>query len=191
MDFAALIGRVQRLLLSPATEWDVIAGEAADMQKIYVNYVAPLLIASAVVTGLGVMYAFGFFGALKFIILQIVLGFVGVYLAAFVVNMLAPTFGATPDMGQAFKLAAYGPTATWIGGIVGIIPGIGWLIALAGAIYSLYLYYVGLPKLMRPPEDKVVVYALAIIGVLFVIYLVIGFLSSSMLPTSTPITRGY
>jgi len=100
--------------------------------------------------------------------------FAGVTYTFFVINALAPTFGATADMGQAFKLAAYAPTAAWIGAIFNIVPVLGQIIAIAAAFYSLYLLYVGLPKLMRPPEDKVVVYTLSIIGVMIESHLVAG-----------------
>lgn len=171
MDLTSLIARVQRLLLSPATEWDVIAGEAADVAKIYANYVGPLVLAAMVLTGLGLMFytRMGLGGAIQFIIVQTVLSLILVYVVAFVINALAPTFGATADMGQAFKLAAYAPTAAWIGAIFNIVPVLGQIIAIAAAFYSLYLLYVGLPKLMRPPEDKVMVYTLSIIGVMIVV----------------------
>jgi hypothetical protein len=187
MDFAAIIARVQRLLLSPATEWDVIAGEAADVQKIYMSYTGPLIIAAAISGALGLlMIGFGIGITLQLFITQIVLGLISVYIVAFVINALAPTFGATPDMGQAFKLAAYSPTASWIGGLFAIIPALGGIVALLGAVYSLYLFYVGLPKMMRPPQDKVIVYTLAVIGVMIVIYIVIGAITASMLPAMTP-----
>lgn len=192
MDFAALIARVQRLLLSPTTEWDMIAGEAADVQKIYMNYVGPLIIASSIATAVAyTVVGFGFGSAIQVLLTQIVLGLLGVYVVAFVINALAPTFGATPDMGQAFKLSAYAPTAAWVGGIFAIVPMLGGVVAIAGALYSLYLFYVGLPKMMRPPQDKVIVYTLAIIGVMIVIYLAIGLISSSMLPAMTPMIRNY
>jgi hypothetical protein len=159
MDLTALIARVQRLLTSPATEWDAIAGEAADIPKIYVNYVGPLALAAGVVTGLAMLlWGLGLGYAVQFIIVYTVL-----------TNALAPTFGATQDMGQAFKLAAYTPTAAWVGAVFNIIPVLGQIIAIAAALYSLYLLYVGLPKLMRPPEDKVIVYILSVIGVVIVV----------------------
>ena len=191
MDFAAIVARVQRLLLSPATEWDVISGEAADVQKIYMNYVGPLVIAAALAAFIGMSFVgiagfrLGLGTGLTQLVLQIVLGLVMVYVLAFVINALAPTFGATPDMGQAFKVAAYSPTASWVAGLVMIIPALG-IIALLGALYSLYLLYVGLPKLMRPAQDKAVVYTLAVIGVMIVIGVVMAVVQSSMMPTMTP-----
>lgn len=191
MDFAWLIGRVQRLLLSPASEWDAIAGEAADVQKIYMTYVGPLVIAASLASAIGLSISgFGAGTVLKLLIVQVVLGLVMVYVVGFVINALAPSFGATPDMGQAFKLAAYSPTASWVASLVMIIPALG-ILALVGALYSLYLLYVGLPKLMKPTQDKTIIYILAIIGVMIVIYVVVGFMTASMIPAMTPLTRNY
>lgn len=192
MDFAALIARAQRLLLSPESEWEVIAGEAADIQAIYKTYVGPLIVASSIAGAIAYLYlGHGLGGTIQVLLAQVVLGLLGVYVVAFVVNALAPSFGATPDMGQAFKLAAYAPTAAWVGGICAIVPLIGGIVAIGGALYTLYLYYVGLPRLMRPPEDKVVVYLLAVLGVVIVIFIAIGAISASMLPSITPLTRSY
>jgi hypothetical protein len=198
MDFAAIIARIQKLILSPTTEWDVIAGEDADMQRIYMNYVGPLIIAAALATAIGmsvigVSYGFGSYrlpagAALGQGILQIVLGLAGVYITGLVINALAPQFGGTQDAGQAFKVAAYAPTALWVASLATILPQLA-IIALLGGLYSLYLLYVGLPKLMKPAEDKALVYTLAIVGVMIVIYILIGVLAAMMLPAVTPIMR--
>lgn len=198
MDFAAIFGRVQRLVLSPATEWDVIAGEDANMQRIYVNYVGPLIVAAAVAGAIGISVfgisaGFGTFrvsagSALGQAVVQIGLGLVGVYVTSLVINALAPQFGGTADAGQAFKLAAYAPTPAWVAGILTIIPQLG-IIALLAGLYSLYLLFVGLPKLMKPAEDKALVYTLAIVGVMIVLSLLIAAVSAAMLPSMTPIMR--
>lgn len=198
MDFAAIFNRVKNFILSPAAEWDVIAGEDANVQRIYMNYVGPLIIAAALATAIGmsvigVSYGFGSYrlpagAALGQGILQIVLGLAGVYITGLVINALAPTFGGTQDAGQAFKVAAYAPTASWVAGLVMILPQLG-IVALLGGLYSLYLLYLGLPKLMKPAEDKALVYTLAVIGVMIVIFILIGALSAMMLPSVTPIMR--
>lgn len=198
MDIAAILGRVQRLLMSPASEWDAIAGEDANVQNIYMNYVGPLIIVSALAAAIGmsvigINYGLGTFrvpagAALGQAILQIVLGLAGVYITGLVINALAPQFGGTQDAGQAFKVAAYSPTAAWVAGFVMILPQLG-IIALLGGLYSLYLLYVGLPKLMKPAEDKALVYTLAIVGVMIVIYIVIGIIAGMMMPSMTPMMR--
>jgi hypothetical protein len=82
---------------------------------------------------------------------------------ALIINALAPQFGAKQDMGQAFKVAAYTPTASWVGSLFVILPML-WFMALIGGLYSLYLLFVGLPKLMKPAADKAMIYTLAVIG---------------------------
>ena len=198
MDFAAIFARIQKLIISPATEWDVIAGEDANMQRIYMNYVGPLIIAAALATAIGmsvigVSYGFGSYrlpagAAFGQAILQVILGIAGVYITSLVINALAPQFGGTADQGQAFKVAAYAPTTSWVASLVMILPQLG-IVALLGGLYSLYLLYVGLPKLMKPAEDKALVYTLAVIGVMIVIYILIGVLSAMMVPSVTPIMR--
>lgn len=198
MDFAAILGRVQRLILSPASEWDVIAGEDANVQRIYMNYVGPLIIVAALASAIGmsvvgINFGLGTFrvpagAALGQAILTILLGMAGVYITGLVINALAPQFGGTQDAGQAFKVAAYSPTAAWVATVVTILPQLG-IIALIGSLYSLYLLYVGLPKLMKPAEDKAIVYTLAIVGVMIVIYILIGVLAAMMMPSMTPMMR--
>jgi hypothetical protein len=198
MDFAAILNRVQRLILSPASEWDVIAGEDANVQRIYTNYVGPLIVASALAAAIGmsvigINFGLGTFrvpagAALGQAILQVLLGLAGVYITGLVINALAPQFGGTPDAGQAFKVAAYAPTASWVAGLAMILPQLG-IVALLGGLYSLYLLYVGLPKLMKPAEDKAMIYTLAVVGVMIVIYILIGVISGMMMPSMTPMMR--
>lgn len=195
MDFAAILARVQKLILSPATEWDVIAGEDANVQRIYMNYAGPLIIAAAFALAIGISligigYGFRVPAGAAFgqAILQIVLSLAGVYGVGLAINALAPQFGGTQDAGQAFKLAAYSPTPAWVAGLLFIVPQLG-VIAMIGALYSLYLLYVGLPKLMKPAEDRALVYTLAVAGVMVVAQILIYALSSSMMPSLTPMMR--
>jgi hypothetical protein len=187
-----LVSRVQKILLSPNSEWDVIDKEPADIPGTLTTYVAPLVIAAQVMSFLGLMLfarstVYGITvgpsmtGLAINAILGIVIGIAMVYVFAFIVDALAPTFGAQKNFGQAFKVSAFAGTASWVGGLFSIIPVIGWIIAIAGGIYSLYLLFVGLPKLMKPAPDKGVVYTLACIGVIIVIYLIVGYIQGRVL----------
>jgi len=96
-----------------------------------------------------------------------------------VINALAPSFGAKQDMPQAIKLSAYSMTAAWVAGIFYLLPAL-WILALVGSIYSLYLFYVGLPILMKSPEDKTPAYAISVIVACIVVYFIIGAVTSRM-----------
>ena len=181
-----LIGRVQRLLFSPAKEWDVIDGETVEVQALYRAYVGPLVVFSALAGLIGsTAIGIGLFGyrpplglALGHAVLSVILGLGMVYVFALIVDALAPSFGAAKNFGQAFKVAAYAPTASWVGGIFMLLPALRVLSALA-ALYSLYLLFVGLPKLMKPEKDKGLSYTIAAILCMIGLSIVVGALSTT------------
>jgi hypothetical protein len=179
---SGLIDRVKNILLTPQAEWDKIDGEPADVNKIYMGYVLPLVALSAIcgfiglsvfgVSGFGVTYRVPMVTGLVSAVLQVGLGVAGVFLLAFITNALAPTFGSQQNMGQAHKLAAYGSTAGFLAGVFTIFPPLA-ILGIVG-LYSLFLLYVGLPKMMKTPEDKRIGYFVAIILTAIVAWIVIG-----------------
>ena len=98
-----------------------------------------------------------------------------VYVMAQIIVALAPQFGAKAEFGQAFKVAAYFPTAGLVGTLAMVIPAL-WFVALIGWLYSLYLLFVGLPKLMKPAADKSLIFTLAVIGCTIVFGIVASFI---------------
>lgn len=184
-----LIGRVQRLLMSPKSEWDAIAGESVDTQKLITGYVAPLaaipavanVIGSSVLgkTFAGVTYRAPILSAVTMGIVQFALAIVMVFVVAFIIDALAPSFGAQKNQSQALKVAAYWPTAMWVVGVVALVPALG-ILMLLGLLYSLYLLFVGLPKLMNPPAEKATTYTIvtlvcAILAILLIAAAVAAF----------------
>lgn len=160
-----LIGRVQNILLTPRTEWPVIAAEPDTVGGLYTRYI---LIVSALgpiamflkysVFGVGMpfvgVFRMGIGVGIGMAVSSYVLGLIAVFLFALIINVLAPSFGGQKDQVQALKAAAYAATAGWVAGIAQVIPWIGWLIGLAGGIYSIYLLYLGLPHTMKSPAEK-------------------------------------
>jgi len=111
-------------------------------------------------------------------VVSYVLTLVGVYVLALVIDQLAPQFGAARGRTQAFKLAAYSGTAWWLAGVFRLLPGIGGLFMVLGGLYTLYLMYLGLPKLMRVEGDRTVPYLAVSLVVTLLLMLLIGMLSS-------------
>jgi len=173
-----LVDRIKNILLTPQAEWDRIAGEPADVNKLYMGYVLPLAALSAICTFVG-MSIFGIMGIRIGIvpgaitaIIQVLMALVGVFVLAFVTNALAPTFGSQQDMGQAHKLAAYSSTAGFLAGVFTLFPPLS-ILAIVG-LYSLALLYIGLPRLMKTPEDKRIGYFAAILIVCIVVGIVLN-----------------
>ena len=75
--------------------------------------------------------------------------------------------------------------ASWLGGLLAIFPPIA-LVGLLIGLYSLYLFFVGLPKLMKPPADKAVTYAIVVIVVAIVVFIVIGIIAGVIIAAVTP-----
>src|SRR6185369_13148047 len=97
------------------------------------------------------------------------------------IDALAPTFGGRKDFIRAFKVAAYAPTAIWVAGVFSLLPVLSALTILG--LYSLYLFYLGLPALMRTPPEKVIGYVLAVIVCAFIVWLLIFSLPLALLGT--------
>jgi hypothetical protein len=173
-----LLDRVKSILLSPKTEWEVIAGEKPDPGQIIIGYVLPLALIPAIATiiGMGIV-GMGPFASVSYGIAMGVVSFitslVGVYITALVVDVLAPTFGSEKDFGRSLQLVAYSWTPAWVAGILSIIPALGVLGTIAG-LYGIYLMYLGLPPIKKTPKDKQVVYLIVSFVVLIVVYMVIG-----------------
>ncbi len=118
--------------------------------------------------------------------MQYVLGLAGVFLLGLVIEALAPTFGGTKDRLQAMKVAVYSSTAAWVAGIFGIFPPLA-ILSLVG-LYGLYLLYLGLPKLMKAPQEKALAYTAVSVVAYIVIFIVVGAIASAVAPTTMKIT---
>ena len=185
MDFNKLVGRVKAILLTPKTEWPVIAGEPASIGDLYKNYVLILAAIPAVfgflkmsLIGVSVPFAgtvrIGVASGLSSMVIGYVLSLVMLYVMALIVDALAPTFGGQKSQIQAFKTVTYAYTASWIAGFAQILPVLAVLFAIAGGIYSIYLLYLGLPNTMKCPPEKAAGYTAVAIIIAIVLSLVIG-----------------
>ena len=178
-----IVSRVKGILMTPKTEWPVIAAETTTIADLYKNYVIILAAIPAIATFIGMsIIGMGFFrvpigSGLTMAVAMYIMALVGVFVIALIIDALAPTFGSTKDQMQALKTAVYSMTAYWVASIFTIIPGLGGLVALLGGLYGLYLLYLGLPFTMKTPADKAVAYTavtvVCSIVVMFVLNLVI------------------
>lgn len=172
---SGLVARVQNILLRPQEEFAKIDGEGASVQSLFMGYAVPLAAIPAVGGFVGqFLVTHNVMVGLAVAVLGYVLNLGGTFVFGLIVEALAPSFGATKDRIQAMKTVVYASTAAWVGGIFQIIPILGGVLALVAAVYSLYLLFVGLPKLMKAPEDRAVTYTIVAIVCDIVLYMVIA-----------------
>jgi Yip1 domain len=167
-----LVERVKGIILSPQTEWPVIAGESGDAGYLFRNYVAILAAIPAVCGFVGRLLIGGsIIRALIGAVIGYLLTFVAVYIMAWVVNQLAPTFSGQKDFPSALKLTVYSATPSWLAGVFLLIPALGFLRILG--LYSLYLLYLGLPPLMKTPPEKAIWYTIVSIVCAIIVWIVL------------------
>jgi Yip1 domain len=179
-----ILQRVRNIIMTPKTEWPVIAAEEPNTAEIFKGYVLPLALIPAIayVIGLGVIgmgMKSSFSWGIAMGLIQFILAFAGVYISAYVIAFLAPKFGSQQDMGRAVQLVAYSYTPAWVAGILSIVPALG-ILALVGGIYGLYLMYLGLPHMMKTPQDKVIAYLVVSIVAVIVTYWIITLVLTSI-----------
>jgi len=184
-----LVSRTKNMLLSPKQEWQVIDDEATSVGGLYIGYIVPLAAIGPVASSIG-MAVFGISvpvlgtyrvpidAAVRQGITQYVLALVGVFVLALIIDELAPYFRGQENRYQALKVAAYSSTAVWIVGVVGLIPELSILWPLG--LYSLYLLSLGLPVLMKVPQDKAMGYTVAVIICAVLLFFVIGMIAAKL-----------
>jgi hypothetical protein len=194
----SLVARALNLMLHPAETWDVIDAEPATIEGLYRNWVLPLAAIPAVARMLGLLsfggvqlfgvrYQPGFVAIIGDAVATYALTLISVYLLALVIDQFALQFGGERSRIQAFKVAAYSGTAAWLAGVFMLLPSLGGLFALLGAVYSCYLLYLGLPKLMRSnPNLTLNYFALALVAIV-IMGVIIGSLTSRATSFGGPI----
>ena len=185
-----IIDRVKNILITPQKEWDVINGEQPNTPGIITGYVLPLAGAAAVAAFIGyglIGVNFGFGIRIKgmdwglYQGLTVLLGaLLSVFVSAFIIDALAPSFGSEKNMGKSVQLVAYSWTPFWIGGLLTILPSLAIVGSLAG-LYGLYLLYLGLPKLKNTPQDKQVSYYVVSLITMIVVFVIIGLILKKIL----------
>lgn len=178
-----IIQRAKNICLTPATEWPVIADEPATPGALITGYAAPLAAIGAVAGFIGgvvigqtlpfvghfrVPFATGLIAA----IFAFCMALVGVFVLSLIIDALAPTFGGEKNRIQALKVAVYSYTPAWIAGVLQIVPLLG-ILAIFAALYGLYLLYLGLPRLMRAPQEKAIPYTVIVVLAAIVLSVVI------------------
>ncbi|HEY3933107.1 MAG TPA: Yip1 family protein [Gemmatimonadales bacterium] len=176
-----LADRVKGILLTPRSEWSTIDAESATVGSLYTTYIIPLAAIQPVAMFIGFsLIGTSFLGSafrlpisngIEWAIAQYVGSLISVFIFALIIDALAPTFGGEKNRIQALKVATYSMTAAWICGIFAIVPSLA-VLGILG-LYSLYLLYLGLPVLMKAPQDKAIGYTVVSIVAGIVLFVVI------------------
>jgi Yip1-like protein len=154
-----IVARARAIVLTPQTEWSAVAREPPQTTLV-IRYIAVLALLPALSRFVGLSLTGGYVPVVAGLIGAAVgyaLSFAVVYLVAFAVHALAPTFGGDKNFPDALKLAAYSYTPVWLAGVFLMVPGLSFLGVLG--LYGAYLMWSGLPVLTKSPPPRVLPYA--------------------------------
>jgi hypothetical protein len=180
-----LIERAKAIIMKPKDIWGEIKEEQITIKDLYTSYAAILaaippvarLIGMSIIgmSFMGFRYRVPFGSAITYAVMHYILSLVGLYIVGMVTNALAPSFGSQKNMLNAIKVAIFSSTPNWVAGILLIIPALS-PIAMLLSLYSLYLFYLGLPVLMETPKEKTLGYVIVVI----ILSIIVFFLTTSI-----------
>ena len=188
----SLASRAKGFLFEPRATFKEVESEFTKPGVIWGRYVIPLALIGPVAGALSRL-VFGkrlgavtlsdqsvtLAGALMWGAVAFLIAVAAIFLLSQIISQLAPQFGGQKNDVQALKVAAYASTPALIAGIFNI-HGAFYVVTILVSIYSLYLLYLGLPILMKVPQDRAMGYtAVVIIGaiVLFLLQTVRDYIS--------------
>ena len=179
-DVNKTLGLIKGGLLDSENTWKTYLEENPSWQQTAMVLTGPLLVANVLLSVIfsrlvGGYSAYGYqpnwFTALVF---GLVLGAIAVTVTVFVFNFLAGPFKGTPNLSRAFAAVSLAVIPAWVAGAVsGLIPYLGYLLALAGGILSLVYLYRLMPLALNVPQDKRVVHFITSFVLIIVVNMVI------------------
>lgn len=184
-----IVQRVKDITFKPKETWPVIKAESTTIKDLYTSYA---MILSAIpplasflglsvfgISMIGVHYRIPFGSGLSHAVVSYALSLAGIYVVAQIIDALAPNFGSQKNLINAMKVAVFSWTPSWIAGILFIVPVLS-PIAMLLSLYSLYVFFLGLPIMMETPKEKALNYFLVTMAVSILVFLVIGYISRSL-----------
>jgi len=167
IDIGSVVNRAIQIMSKPKETWVQIKSEGKSVADIYLQYFVIILLLKPISQFVqGSIVGFtnpvtkevvraGFFSGLIWAVISYGVALGITYVAALVIEKLAPNFGGSCSRSDAFALSAYSLTASCIGAAFGIIPIalLGFLGTLVG-LYSLYLFYSGIETMTGVPAAK-------------------------------------
>ena len=184
-----IVQRAKEILLTPKQTWPVIEAETTDTTTLYTQYLMILALIPAVaafigmsligINVLGVSIRTPLVSGLVGMIVSYVLSLAMIYVLALIADALAPTFGGQKNPMQALKLVAYSSTAGMVGGIFSLIPALA-VLGVLTSLYSIYLLFIGIPIMMKSPQEKALPYTAVLLVCGLIAGVVLGVVSAAL-----------
>lgn len=190
------LSNAKAIVLNPTTEWSRVMSEENERQSllrygitlIVISYVLLFLLSLLFSMVISVFAPFSAMHIVANVIVDFALAIATLYFVPQILASLAPNFGGKNDALSALKLYIFAATPMWLGMSIAVIPVIGWLAAIAGAIYGIYLFWQHFAQAMSIPEDRKIGYVIVSIIVIGLIEVVISAIGNGIANVVSPIT---
>jgi len=183
------IEKVREILLNPRRAWERVKGEDGKAIKNLILYAALL----SVVPAVSIFIGYGFLGlhwgmayfrlpplnAFFCSLVAYLLNLAGLALAAFMLNFTMRYFQVEGSWEAAAKLAVYSATAYLLSGIFNLVPALRFLSILG--LYGIYTIYIGIPVMLKVPQEKTLSFILTVAIILIVLAFIINTLISQFI----------
>jgi ABC-type amino acid transport system permease subunit len=171
MDFGAMINRMIRASMLDVDFYEEVEADTSLTQEALM-----VVILVSIVTGISVFLASiiggSIIGAIVGLIVVVIIGVINYYIWAYVTYFVGTNlFQGTADVGELLRTLGYASSPRVLG-ILGFIPCVGWLVALASAIWALVAAVVAVRQALDF-DDTVKAIITVLIG--WVIILIIQF----------------
>lgn len=167
-----IVQRVKEILLTPKQAWPTIEAEQTDVTTLYTQYIMILALIPAVAEFIGISlmgvstpeHPVSLFSGIFRMAASYVVSLAMFYAMALLADHLAPVFNGEKNQINALKLIAYSSTSVMVGGIFLLVPKF-WILGTLTSAYSLYLLFLGVPVMMKSPQDRSLTYtAILLVG---------------------------
>lgn len=178
--------RVWNILFNPAAEWEAIKLQPISINEMFTKYAALLALIPSIAGFIG----YSFFGismdivtirvpiarAMVWAILTYILTLGSLFLNGYIIDALAPSFGASKNLEESMKVSVFSGTAALVVSIFTMLPVLSFM-SLLGTVYTFVLLYLGLKIVKNPPAQKLTGYFLVSLLIMVIIYFVAGMLA--------------
>jgi hypothetical protein len=189
------ISNAKSIVLNQEAEWTRMMAEESERQSllrygitlIVVAYVLLFVLSFLFSMAVSLVAPFSAMHMMTSVVVQFGLSVASLYFVPNILAMLAPSFGGENNQLNALKLFVFASTPAWLGTSVGVIPIIGWLAAIAGALYAVFLFWKHFTQALSIPEDKKVQYLAVAVLILIAVHFVIGRIGMAIADMVSPV----
>jgi hypothetical protein len=174
----SLAARAKQMILTPVAGWRSIGEERSTAGALLLSYVLPMALIPAAASFVGVdgllFRVSGLYWGVAMAINSLITSVTVYWLGTYIVDKMAPGFGAIREQGRSAQLVAYSSTPGWLAGIFYAVPVVQEGVVLG--LYGVYLFYLGIPVLKRMPDDQRVAFTISSAIVIIILRFLIGLL---------------